>query len=133
MPLEVSFTLSGLSVSDDADYINDCCWGGDVIAGHLLPHIKQRYQRVRWGQEDWGWYVWASDRNSRLEVDIFCDSQERAEFRLHLVSLRRRRLLPNVLVDLPSLEDLKALVVPTLESWSGSPCRVERLQEAGYR
>jgi hypothetical protein len=133
MPFEVSLRLPGLSVPEDADYINDCCWGGDVIAGHLSPHVKERYRGVASGQEDWGWYVWITDRDYRLEVDIFCDSREGAEFRIHLVSTRRRRLLPNVIVDLPSLDDLKAFVVPILESWSGRPCGVARLDAKGYR
>jgi hypothetical protein len=133
MPIEVTFALRALSVPEDAGYINDCCWGGDVIAGRLLPPVKQRYEGVESGQEDWGWYVWITDRDQRLEIDIFCDSHERAEFRVHLVSLRRRRLLPNVVVDLPSLDELKGLVVPILESWSGGRCEVARLEAEGYR
>ena len=133
MPFEVSLTLPGLSVPADVEYINDCCWGGDVIARQLSPHVKERYRAVESGQEDWGWYVWITDRDCRLEIDIFCDSRERTEFRIHLVSVRRRRLRPNVIVDLPSLDDLKDFVVPILESWSRRPCGVARLETKGYR
>ena len=133
MPYEVSFTLPGLSVPDDADYINECCWGGDVIAERVLPEVRQRYQGVETGQEDWGWYVWIDVEDERLEIDISCDSPEKAEFRVHLVSLRRRRILPNVILDLPALDELKDLVVPILEAWSARPCAITRLEARGYR
>jgi hypothetical protein len=133
LPLELTFALPGLLVPATADYINDCCWGGDVVIARLLPVLSPRYRHLDSGQEDWGWYVWLTEGDLRLQFDVFCDSPAQAAFRAHLVSLRRRRLLPDIVVDLPPLDDLAALVVPVLESWSGRPCPPVHVPAAGYR
>jgi hypothetical protein len=133
VPLELTFALPGLQPPADADYINDCCWGGDVITARLLAALPRSHRDVDTGQEDWGWYLWITEGDLRLEFNVFCHSPAQASFQAHLIALRRRRILSNIIIDHPALDELAALAIPLLESWSGRPCAVLRLPAEGYR
>lgn len=126
MPYELSFRKK-VAPADPDQYFNECCVGGDVVSARLLPQIEERYTHVRADQEDWGWFVWFRSENIALAVDICCDDPEAGDFRVHLTSRRRRRLLPAVIEDTPELEDVRALVVSSLEGWVEGPVRVARL------
>jgi hypothetical protein len=125
MPYEVTVSKI-LQPPADHEYINDCCFGGDVISDLLLPELSRRYERIQHGQEDWGWFIWIKAPSISLAVDIFCDDPEKGEFRIHLTSARRRLLLPDVVIDTPELEKLKEFVTTTLNGWAGS-CRTEHI------
>ena len=125
MPYELTFSKT-VAAPENADYINECCYGGDVVGRELLPHIKQRFGEVQFGQEDWGWFLWFSEGRIGLAVDIFCDDQKAGNFRAMLTSHEKRFLLPDRAVDTKELEELRALVVPILEQWSGASCSVEK-------
>ena len=125
MPYELSFAKV-VSPPDQDGYINDCCYGGDVIGGVLLPHIKQRYGEVQFDQEDWGWFLWFSEGRVGLAVDIFCDDPREGKYRAMLSSREKRVLLPDRTIDTKELEELKGIVVPALEEWSGGACIVEK-------
>jgi hypothetical protein len=72
MPYEITFTKS-LSVRDESIYINECCWGGDVVRDELLPLVSQNAADLQTGQEDWGWFIWFKRGQVHLAIDICCD------------------------------------------------------------
>ncbi len=123
MPYEVKFTKR-VEVDDPEEYINDCCWGGDVVSQRLLPAIKKSYRDVQADQEDWGWFIWFRHGDLRLAVDIFCDDPETGEFRAHL-SARRERFLRSDLEDRIELDRLRDLVVSQLAEWVGTAPEVD--------
>lgn len=75
-----------LTAPDPDIYINDCCWGGDVIRDWLLSIISGTYQKVFTEQEDWGWLLWFQSGTARLAIDIFCDDIPNCKFRIRLTS-----------------------------------------------
>jgi hypothetical protein len=103
------------------DYINECCWGGDVIRDHFLPPVSSRYEKIQTDQEDWGWFLWFERDGVRLAIDIFCDDPSTYQFRLRLYSLRRKFFFFHTEVDSPHLIELKDLVVADLQAWGCDP------------
>lgn len=127
MPYELAFTkqLTGL---DSESYINECCWGGDVVTEQFLPLIRAKYEGVDSGEEDWGWYIWFRKGPTPLAFDVACDDPTKGEFRILLTSKQKRFLLSDTIVDTPELEELKDLVVPALEAWiAPQGCQVQRV------
>ena len=55
-PYELSFTAT-VPVGDSSQYINPCCWGGDIIRDRLMSPLAAQYGEIRTGQEDWGWFI----------------------------------------------------------------------------
>jgi hypothetical protein len=116
VPYELAFTKS-FEVSRDADfYINDCCWGGDVVTEQLLPLVTS-YEKVFTCQEDWGWFIWFRKGDQRFEINIMCDAPKVGEFRIHLVAFRRKWFRRRY-ADTPELEDLRKAVVQKLREWA---------------
>lgn len=107
MPYQVSFTRP-VEITDREQYINECCIGGDVIAGLLLPVVRDRYQDVESGQEDWGWYIWFKKGTLWLSIDIFTDDADAGQFRAHLSS-NVKKLFGHRQVDTPELDELRGL------------------------
>jgi hypothetical protein len=128
MPYELSFSKP-IAVSDESQYINECCYGGDVVADLLLPTVKGRFEDIQTHQEDWGWFIWFRRGSALLAIDIFCDDPETGSFRIHLTSRAKRWLLPDIVTDLPELGEVKDLVIPLLQEWTGSRCQVIRLDK----
>ena len=120
MPYEVSFTKA-VNVSDPGIYINQCCWGGDVVRDHLLPTISTKFENIQTCQEDWGWFIWFKREPVHLAVDIFCDDPDMGKFRIHLTSRRKKLLLLDYVVDTPELEEVRQLVCSKIEAWGGNP------------
>ncbi|MCP5060341.1 MAG: hypothetical protein GY937_26885 [bacterium] len=126
MPYEISFTKR--VESNDADeYINECCFGGDVVSDVLLPTIRERYEHVRANQEDWGWFIWFWRGPVSLAIDICCDDPATGDFRIHLISRVKRMLFMSRVVDTPALDELESTVVRLLTEWIGEPPRVAHL------
>ena len=128
MPYELSFSKP-IAVGDVSQYINDCCYGGDVVADLLIPTVKERFEDTQTNQEDWGWFIWFRRGSTLLAIDIFCDDAKTGAFRIHLTSRAKRWLLSDVVSDLPELEEVKGLVVSRLEEWLGGGCQVVRLDK----
>lgn len=118
MPYELSFTAP-VQAGDPAVYINDCCWGGDVIRDRLLPIISRRYGGVMTEQEDWGWFIWFREGQTKMAVDIFCDDIQARQFRVRLTSRQRKWLFLDRIVDTPQLDELRQSVVTCLSQWVG--------------
>jgi hypothetical protein len=114
VPYEVTFRKP-IVVSDSSIYINDCCWGGDIIRDELLPFISSRYERVQTEQEDWGWFIWFRGGAVRLAVDIFCDDPKQGLFRIRLTSRRKGFLVGDRVSDTPELEELLQLLTSRLK------------------
>jgi hypothetical protein len=104
-------------------YINECCWGGDVIRDHLLPTIEAHYDDIQTEQEDWGWFIWFKEGTSSLAVDIVCDDPVVGCFHICLTESKRRFLVLDSIVDGPPLEALRERVCASLTSWV-SACEV---------
>jgi hypothetical protein len=126
LPYELSFTAP-MTIPDPSLYINDCCWGGDVVRDRLLPMVFGTYQRIQTEQEDWGWFIWFSDRETRLAIDIHCDDIPACKFRIHLTSRRKRFLLPSVVADTPELERLREIVTHEIARWIGASAAIEHI------
>jgi hypothetical protein len=126
VPYELSFTTT-LTVSDATQYINDCCWGGDLIRDRLMPMVADRYLDVRTDQEDWGWFIWFREGAIRLALDIHCDDVELGAFRIRLTS-RRKKLLRSEVLDTPELDRLCDAVSKIVLAWAG-PVSVERVED----
>jgi hypothetical protein len=115
---EISFTKP-LVVADSDIYINDCCWGGDVVRDQLLPLVSSSYEKLQTGQEDWGWFLWFRRGPVRLAIDICCDNSTTGEFRVRLSSQVKRGLFGRWEVATPQLEEIRRLVTSQLEAWAG--------------
>jgi hypothetical protein len=126
LPYEISFRKR-LDVSDPEIYFNDCCWGGDIIVERLLPAISSSYEHVQSDQEDWGWFIWFRRGAVLLGIDVFTEIPEEGSFLIHITARRKRWLIFDSIVDGPELEDIKALVLKNLESWTDSPAKVTHL------
>src|SRR6266581_9663232 len=88
VPYELSF-VKKVAAKNPASYINECCWGDDVVRDQLLPLISGNFEDLQTHQEDWGWFIWFRNGPVRLAIDIFCDDPKTGAFRVHLSSWRR--------------------------------------------
>ena len=127
MPYQLSFTHP-VVIGNRADYINECCVGGDLVLDQLLPALRERYGDVAADEEDWGWFAWFDEGNVRLAVDVFTDDPEAGAFRIHLTSRTRRLLVVAKAVDTPELDVLRDIVVDALAAWIGSRPAVTRIE-----
>jgi hypothetical protein len=130
MPYEVSFTKR-VEVADPDQYINDCCYGGDVVSDQLRPILQRQYTEMQHEQEDWGWFLWFRRDRVRLAVDIFCDDPDQGAFRMHLTSRTPGSLFGDKIEDTPELDELRDTVLSRLTEWVGQPPRVVAVDE-GY-
>jgi hypothetical protein len=130
MPYEVSFTKR-VEVSNPDQYINECCYGGDVVSDQLLPILQRQYTEMQHEQEDWGWFLWFRRGRIRLAVDIFCDDPEQGAFRMHLTSRTPGSLFGDKIEDTPELDELRGTVVGRLTEWVGQAPRVVAV-DVGY-
>lgn len=129
MPYVVSL-VKQVPIADREQYVNDCCIGGDVVLGRLLPALRAWHGgELEAVQEDWGWFVWFRHAGIDLAIDAHTDDAERGEFRLHLTSRRPRFLLGGKVVDTPELEALKDLVVAELRAWPAESLELQRTDE----
>jgi hypothetical protein len=124
MAYVIEFTAT-LNVSDPKIYINDCCWGGDVIRDGLLPVVSPEYEDVQTTQEDWGWFIWMRRGQQWSGVDIYCDDKESGAFRI-LISGWQRRWLRRKHVEGDDLEHIKEVTVNEISKW-GKIIKVQRL------
>jgi hypothetical protein len=124
---EIEFTAD-LPVRGSQQYINKCCWGGDVIRDRLIGPITDHvatqaasgteYLGVRSGQEDWGWFIWARCNSVVLATDIYCDDNKTGAYRLHLYGRKKKSFFRWQSVDVPQLSPLKDVVVEALQRWA---------------
>jgi hypothetical protein len=92
-----------------------------------MPAVAERYQEIRTGQEDWGWFIWFRDGAIRLAVDIFYDDITSGAFRVRLTS-RRKKLIGSEILDTPELERLRDLLVSATAAWAES-LQTERVED----
>ncbi len=130
MPYEIEFQQQ-ITAPEPEIYINECCFGGDVVSGWIEPAVLERYEHVRAEQEDWGWFLWFRRGTLRLAIDIFCDDPATGSFRIHLTTREHRRFRSDRIADTPELEALKDLVIDRLTPRVGGELAVTRL-DADY-
>ena len=126
MPYALTFRKP-VVITDREQYINDCCIGGDLVIGRLLPALRAKYGELQSNQEDWGWFAWFEQSGVKLAVDVFTNDEAAGEFQAHLTSRKHRLLLGAKVQDTPELEALRELVVKELEAWSVAQLQVERV------
>ena len=90
-----------------------------MVRDELLPVITGKFEHIRTGQEDWGWYIWFRRGRIRLEINIYCDDTEAGIFRIWLESYRRKFFRRSTL-DTPELEEVRQLKHSRLASWAGN-------------
>jgi len=125
VPYEISFVKS-LTVSDPDIYINECCWGGDLVRDRLLPLIQASFDDIQTEQEDWGWFIWFRHGGVRLAIDIYCDDPKTGRFRIMLTGQKKRLLVLDSIADGPELEELREMIQAHVVAWAG-PCKVEKV------
>lgn len=126
MPYQLGF-IKRLAIADESQYINTCCTGCDLVIGHLLPSIRERYRDIDSGQEDWGWYAWFREGDVQLAVDANCQDVVTGEFMIVLTTRVPRRFFGTKEMDTPQLEALKVLVLERLAAWPVEELVVEAL------
>jgi hypothetical protein len=127
MPYEITFSKK-LNIVDCEQYINDCCFGGDIVLDVLLPELRKIYDDLMTNQEDWGWFAWFRDRDVRLGVDVFCDDPQTGSYRIHLTSRVSKWLFRERAEDTAELESLRDLVTGSLAKWLGSVPQITRIE-----
>lgn len=115
MAYEIELTAL-LTVPDPEIYINDCCWGGDVIRDRLVAGIATGYDHMETLQEDWGWYIWMRRGEQWSGVDIYCDNKQSGEFRIH-ISGWQARWLGRKHIEGNDLEHIKDVTVNEIGKW----------------
>jgi hypothetical protein len=124
MPCEISFTRP-VGIRDRAQYINECCVGGDAVVDALLPAVRARYEDIQDNQEDWGWFIWFKKGAVKLAIDVHSDDGDAGEFRIRLTS-QVKRLIGYKEADVPELEELREFVEAELQRWGASGITVVR-------
>ncbi len=109
MPYELSFNKK-IEITDRIQYINECCYGGDIIVDRLLPTINDKFESIESNQEDWGWFIWFRKGPVSYAIDIFSDDNKATGFRIHLTSSRKKYLIFTSTIDVPELDELIRLV-----------------------
>lgn len=117
MAYEIQFRAN-LTPPDPDIYINECCWGGDVIRDRLLPKIQQHFPDCFTEQEDWGWFIWIRRDPILLAVDIYCDDSTNGEFRIHVSARKKKWFSFSAPADVPEVDELKRLVTQELSEWA---------------
>jgi len=126
MPYEVSFRKR-VEPTGSAEYINECCIGGDIVSSWLRPAVESRYEQLEANQEDWGWFLWFRKGATRLAIDIFTDDPETGDFRMHLTSRRSKWIFRSEIVDSAELEELRLLVADRLEAVGAQNVAITRV------
>lgn len=116
MPYEIKFTnkLEGKS-----DYINECCFGGDVVVDLLLPIFREHYSSIQSDQEDWGWFIWFKNGNSKCAVDIFCEDPNLGLYIIHAHCYdteRKYLVLKSKIENKHKLERLIKIIIETIQT-----------------
>jgi len=115
MAYEIEFTAT-LNVSDPKIYINDCCWGGDVIRDRLLPMVSSEYEHVETSQEDWGWFIWMRRGQQWSGVDIYSDEKDSGDFRIH-ISGWQQGWFGRKHIEGDDLEHIREVTVNEIGNW----------------
>ena len=123
MAYEISFTKS-LKFGDTDQYINECCYGGDIVSDVLLPTIRKNYSSIKAFQEDWGWLIVFKSKKISMEIDIHCDYPKTGSFKV-LLFANQKRFLKAAVEDKVELDKLRDYVVGVLEEWTGSSINIE--------
>jgi hypothetical protein len=126
MPYELSFRKQ-VSIKDKEEYFNECCIGGDVVVDQLISPIREQYSDVQSHQEDWGWFIWFRKGDVHLAVDIFTDDHDKGEFRIHIISRKKRWLFFDTVIDTPELDTLRTEIESRLAKWIGEPIKVKHV------
>jgi hypothetical protein len=100
------------------------------VADLLLPSVRERYDHIQTNQEDWGWFIWFRSGNVRLAIDIFTEDPDEGTFLVHLTSRVKRLLVFDTVTDTPELQELRSLVVSTLEARTGGNVGIRRLDRS---
>ncbi len=76
-------------ISASGSYINDCCYGGDVVVGWLEKLVIPGFSSVDSGGEDWGWYKWYHQKGQRFEVNVCCHDKEVGDYEIQLYYMKK--------------------------------------------
>jgi hypothetical protein len=128
MPYELKFSKV-IAVENQNIYFNECCIGGDKIADHILPMIRDNYSDIQDDQEDWGWFIWFKGGKSKLAIDIFCDDPDEGKYRIFLTSQVKPSFFGYRIIDSDDLILLKSRTKGVLTDWVDSEIEVSLLDK----
>jgi hypothetical protein len=126
VPYQIAFTKK-LHIADKSQYMGPACYGGDLVAQHLLPFIRANYPGVLLSQEKWGWHIFFNDDGAVISIQIYCDDSNTGAFRVVILSRIRKMMFFKKVSDVPELKYLMGLLVPLLEEWAAEPCIITEL------
>jgi hypothetical protein len=115
MPYELKFTKV---LESKSNYINECCFGGDIVIDLLFPAIEEKYSDIQSEQEDWGWFMWFKCGESRCAIDVFCDDAKLGHYIIHLNCRdveRKYLIFKSEMENKYELEILKSKVVEIIQ------------------
>jgi hypothetical protein len=118
MPYEITFRKP-VKVENESIYINECCWGGDIVRTALLPIVDGKCADVFTLQEDWGWFIWFKKSDLQMEINITTDSKE-GDFRIHVCAERASFFRRKIVEDTSDVHELAAQVTERLREWAGN-------------
>jgi len=114
--------------ADPDEYLNECCWGGDVVRDRLLPAVQKRFTHIQTAQEDWGWFIWFKTDSAQMAVDTFCDDREPAPFRVVVTMSVQRWWLFTSRVDGEEAGEVASIVRDELNTWGAEVTSFEKVQ-----
>lgn len=126
VPYQIAFTKK-LHIAEISQYMGPACFGGDLVAKHLLPFVRANYPGVLLSQEKWGWHIFFNDDGAVISVQIYCDDAYSGAFRVVVLSRVKKMMFLKKVVDVPELKYLMGLLVPLLEEWAAEPCIITEL------
>jgi hypothetical protein len=125
MPYHIVFEKP-FAVTKIDDYVNPCCWGGDVVVRRLLPIVEGRYRDIQANQDERGWFIWFREGIVALAIDVQCEDPETGRFLVRLTGRTRKWVVSRV-ADGPELDALADAVVAQLSSWPVSGLTTARV------
>jgi hypothetical protein len=106
-----------VAIKDKNQYINPCCYGGDVIGNLLQPRLRDAGFTIDlFDQEDWGWFLWLKKGKSGYSIDIGLEEEAQWKFKLFVVG--KQSFLTQLFKKdkQPHLKELCQIIDSTLRS-----------------
>jgi hypothetical protein len=73
-------------ITDAKQYINRCCYGGDILVSLIEPHLRENNFKIgKSGQEDWGWFIWFDKQKCGYSIDIGLEDEELWKYKIFVI------------------------------------------------
>ena len=73
-------------ITEAKQYINRCCYGGDILLSLIEPHLSENDFKIsKSDQEDWGWFIWCDKKKYRYSIDIGLEDEEHWKYKIFVI------------------------------------------------